>query len=68
MKPGKIVAESGATKRVHAKTLAPDSLAYKNLNPEQVPSDERFIHRYAYKLVILMPSFRHLTYQFPPNK
>uniref|UniRef100_A0A158R7Q4 CBF domain-containing protein n=1 Tax=Taenia asiatica TaxID=60517 RepID=A0A158R7Q4_TAEAS len=45
-KPGKMVVDAGARKKVHAKTLAPNSLAYKNLNPEQVPSDERFIHSY----------------------
>ncbi|KAL5109893.1 CCAAT/enhancer-binding protein zeta [Taenia crassiceps] len=44
-KPGKAL-DAGSRKPVHAKTLAPDSLAYKNLNPEQVPSDERFIHSY----------------------
>ncbi|VDD81101.1 unnamed protein product [Mesocestoides corti] len=43
--PGKS-ANEGSKKVAHAKTLAPDSLAYRNLNPEQVPSDERFIHSY----------------------
>ncbi|VDM17822.1 unnamed protein product [Hydatigera taeniaeformis] len=45
-KPGKVLIDGGPKKQVHAKTLAPDSLAYRNLNPEQVPSDERFIHSY----------------------
>ncbi|KAL5971902.1 CCAAT/enhancer-binding protein zeta [Taenia solium] len=45
-KSGKMVVDAGVRKKVHAKTLAPNSLAYKNLNPEQVPSDERFIHSY----------------------
>ncbi|EUB63086.1 CCAAT/enhancer-binding protein zeta [Echinococcus granulosus] len=45
-KPGKMVVDTDVSKRVHAKTLAPNSLAYKNLNAELVPSDERFIHSY----------------------
>ncbi|VDN98366.1 unnamed protein product, partial [Rodentolepis nana] len=44
--PGKISATTVNRKKVHAKTLAPDSLAYKNLKTDQVPSDERFIHSY----------------------
>lgn len=45
--PGRIPSSALNKKPVHAKTLAPDSLAYKNLKGDQVPSDERFIHRYA---------------------
>lgn len=43
--PGKMPANTSSRKQVRAKTLAPDSLAYKNLKSEQVPSEERFIHK-----------------------
>lgn len=43
-----MVVDAGARKQVYARTLAPNSLAYKNLNPDQVPSDERFIHRWVH--------------------
>ncbi|KAM7537592.1 hypothetical protein Aperf_G00000072509 [Anoplocephala perfoliata] len=46
LSPGKVFGNASLKKQVHAKTLAPDSLAYKNLKSEQVPSEERFIHRY----------------------
>lgn len=43
-KPDKIVRKKAAVQR--AKTLAVDSVAYRNLTANQVPSDERFIHSY----------------------
>ncbi|VUZ56770.1 unnamed protein product, partial [Hymenolepis diminuta] len=44
--PGKLLTSTVDKRQVHARTLAPDSLTYKNLKSDQVPSDERFIHSY----------------------
>lgn len=45
--PGKLLTSTVNKRQVHARTLAPDSLTYKNLKSDQVPSDERFIHRWV---------------------